>query len=396
MTEPVAVVWDDSFTAYDFGTGHPMHPVRLDLTARLCRAFGLFDDLKLLAPDVPDDDLLRVAHGDEYIAAVRAASADPGAADARFGIGTDDDPAFVGMHEAAARICEGSRAVAERVWTGAARRGVNFTGGMHHAMPDRAAGFCVYNDAVVAIRWLLDQGAARVAYVDVDAHHGDGVEHAFWDDPRVLTVSLHETGRILFPGTGFPGDLGGPEALGSAVNVALPPGTGDTGWLRAFHAVVPQLLRAFRPDIIVTQHGADSHFDDPLAHLTISVDAQRLVMQSLCDLADEVAQGRWVALGGGGYEVIRVVPRAWTHLVAIAAGRPIAADAAVPQEWLDETHERLGVDAPVAMGDGTSEKGRIWWRPWDGGYDPDNALDKAVMAAREGAFPYHGLDMWFD
>ena len=396
MSQPVAVVWDDAFTRYDFGAGHPMNPVRLDLTARLCRGFDLFDSVDVLDADVPDDELLLRVHDEEYVAAVKAASADPDHADPRFGLGTEDDPAFAGIHEAAARICEGSRAVAERVWTGEARRGVNFTGGMHHAMRERAAGFCVYNDAAVAIDWLLDHGATRIAYVDVDAHHGDGVERAFWNDPRVLTVSLHETGMVLFPGTGFPGDLGGPDALGTAVNVALPPGTNDAAWLRAFHAVAPPIVRAFAPQILITQHGADTHATDPLAHMSISVDAQRLVMQSLADLADEVCEGRWISLGGGGYEVVGVVPRSWTHLVAIAAGRPIDPDTPVPQAWLDDVTTRLGVEAPPRMGDGTSEAGRIWWRPWDGGFDPDHSLDRAVMAAREGAFPHHGLDMWFD
>lgn len=396
MNPPVAVVWDEQFTAYDFGVGHPMSPVRLDLTARLCRSFDLFDSLDLVAPQVPDDEVLLTVHDADYVAAVKAASADPSSADSAFGLGTEDDPAFVGMHDAAARIAEGTRAVAERVWTGAARRGVNFTGGMHHAMRERASGFCVYNDAAVAIHWLLEHGAERVAYVDVDAHHGDGVERAFWNDPRVLTISLHETGTVLFPGTGFPGDLGGPDALGSAVNVALPPGTNDAMWLRAFHAVAPPVLRAFAPQVLITQHGADSHANDPLAHLSISVDAQRLVMTTLADLADEVCEGRWVALGGGGYDVVGVVPRAWTHLVAVAAGRPIDPETPVPADWLEDVSTRLGVDAPPTMGDGTSERGRIWWRPWDGGYDPDTSLDRAVMATREGVFPYHGLDIWFD
>ena len=188
-------------------------------------------------------------------------------------------------------------------------------------MPDRASGFCVYNDVAVGIQWLLDQGAQRVAYVDVDVHHGDGVEAIFWDDPRVLTISLHESGQFLFPGTGFADDTGGPGAEGSAVNVALPPGTADAGWLRAFHAVVPPLLREFDPEILVTQHGCDSHADDPLAHLMLSVDGQRAAYLALHDLAHEVAGGRWVATGGGGYALVDVVPRAWTHLLAIVGRR---------------------------------------------------------------------------
>lgn len=229
MATQAHVIWDDGFTGYNFGLGHPMSPVRLDLTARLCREFGLFEgsDVQVDAPEAATDEALARIHDEAYIAAVRKASLDPSAPLEQFGLGTEDDPAFVGMHEISARIAEGSRLVAESVWTGSAQHGVNFTGGLHHAMPDRASGFCIYNDAALAIDWLLDNGAKRVVYVDVDAHHGDGVEKMFWNDPRVLTISVHETGAVLFPGTGFPRDLGGPDAEGYAVNLPLPPGVGD-------------------------------------------------------------------------------------------------------------------------------------------------------------------------
>ncbi|WP_068427750.1 acetoin utilization protein AcuC [Piscicoccus intestinalis] len=398
MATQAHVIWDDGFTGYNFGLGHPMSPVRLDLTARLCREFGLFEgsDVQVDAPEAATDEVLARIHDEAYIAAVRKASLDPSAPLEQFGLGTEDDPAFVGMHEISARIAEGSRLVAESVWTGSAQHGVNFTGGLHHAMPDRASGFCIYNDAALAIDWLLDNGAKRVVYVDVDAHHGDGVEKMFWNDPRVLTISVHETGAVLFPGTGFPRDLGGPDAEGYAVNLPLPPGVGDGAWLRAFDAVVPALVRSFEPDIMVTQHGADSHFTDPLAHLSISVDAQVIVAQTLHDLSHELCGGRWVALGGGGYEVVGVVPRSWTHLVAIAAHRDISVETEVPQRWLEDVAERFGVQAPPNMGDGTSERGRIWWRSWESGYDPETAIDRAIMAAREASFPLHGLDHWFD
>ena len=392
------MIWDQSFTSYDFGSGHPMNPLRLDLTARLCDAFGLFDppDVEVVSPPVPDDGLLLTVHDADYVAAVHAASQDPARADLSRGLGTEDDPAFKGMHEASARIAAGSVDVARAVWRGETAHGVNFCGGLHHAMPGHASGFCIYNDVGVAIRWLLDHGAERVAYVDVDVHHGDGVERIFYDDPRVMTVSLHESGRMLFPGTGFPRDTGGRGAEGSAVNLALPPGTGDASWLRSFHALVPALVRSFAPDVLVTQHGCDSHFMDPLAHLALSVDAQRTSYETLHDLAHEVCDGRWVALGGGGYELVDVVPRAWTHLTAIAAHRPIPLDAPVPQGWRDHVQQLYGRPGPAHMGDGVAEGGRVWWRPWEVGYDPEDLVDQAVMATREAVFPSHGLDIWFD
>lgn len=392
------VVWDDIFTAYNFGPGHPMAPLRLELTARLCESLGVFElpGVQVLAPQVATDDLLATVHDRAYIAAVRAASDNPSEADPGRGLGTEDDPAFSGMHEASARIAEGTRLVCEKVWSGEAQHGVNFCGGLHHAMADRAAGFCIYNDIAVGIQWLLDNGAERVAYVDVDVHHGDGVEAIFWDDPRVLTISVHENGRVLFPGTGWPADIGGPHAEGTSVNVALPPGVTDSAWLRAVLSVTDPIVRAFRPDVLISQHGCDTHLDDPLAHLAVTVDAQRYAAEAMHQLAHEVCGGRWVALGGGGYEVVDVVPRTWTHLTAIAAHHPIDAQTATPQTWREYVERRTGRSGPVRMGDLPAANLPIWVQPWSMGYNPESAVDRAVMAAREATFSYHGLDHYFD
>ena len=398
MPSQVRVVWDPGFTAYDFGPGHPMSPVRLDLTARLCEALGVFEapGVEVFSPDVPDDAVLETVHDPQYVAAVQAASKEPASADGSYGLGTEDDPAFTGMHESSARVVEGTRAVCADVWEGRAEHGVNFCGGLHHAMPGNASGFCIYNDIAVGIRWLLDHGARRVAYVDVDVHHGDGVERVFWDDPRVLTISVHESGRALFPGTGFAGEVGGPGAQGEAVNVALPPGTGDSAWLRALHATALPLVRAFKPDVLVTQHGCDTHVQDPLAHLALSVDAQRAAAEALHRLSHDVCDGRWVALGGGGYEVVDVVPRTWTHLTAIAAHQPVALTEPVPEEWLDHVETLLGRVGPRRMGDRDPAEGPIWHQPWDMGYNPHSEVDRAIMATRQAVFPLHGLDPWFD
>jgi acetoin utilization protein AcuC len=398
MPRQARVVWDPSFTKYDFGPTHPMAPIRLDLTARLCEALGVFDHegVEVVGTEPASDEVLARVHDPEYIAAVRRASEDPLAADTAYGLGTEDDPAYSGMHEASARIAAGTIEVCRAVWEGEAEHGVNFCGGMHHAMRDRASGFCIYNDIALGIDWLLEHGAKRVAYVDVDVHHGDGVERIFWDDPRVLTISLHESGRALFPGTGWPSDIGGVEAMGTAVNVSLPPGLGDAGWLRALHATAMPLVRAFRPDILVTQHGCDTHAEDPLAHFAISVDAQRSAADTLHRLAHEVCGGKWVAVGGGGYEVVDVVPRTWTHLTAIAAHAPIKPSTPIPETWREYVQQVTGRPGPARMGDLTSEDGPVWWRSWDMGYDPNDAVDRAVMATRQAVFPLHGLDVYFD
>lgn len=381
------LMWDEAVTKYDFGPSHPMDPVRLALTMGLVRAFGLDRVMDVRAARAAGDSTLRLVHREEYVAAVREVSADPGSADGSFGLGTMDDPAFAGMHEASALIAGQSVAGAEAVWRGEAEHAVNFAGGLHHAMPGAAAGFCVYNDAALAVARLLELGAERVAYVDVDVHHGDGVQAAFWDDPRVLTVSLHEHPRTLFPQTGWPEETGGAAAEGSAVNVALPAGTGDEGWLRAFHATVPELLEDFRPQVLVTQHGADTHFEDPLAHLAVSLDAQRAVQEACHRLAHEHADGRWLALGGGGYAVVDVVPRSWTHLVAIAGHRPVDPETAVPASWRDEVYARTRQLAPARMTDGREAV----WRDWEGGYDPADRIDQAVLATRRAVFPLRGM-----
>ena len=387
---PATVVFDPSLTEYDFGPAHPMSPVRVDLTMRLAEELGVVGGGRLLrvAAPIASDDVIATVHDPGLIDAVVKAGSTPGSYFERRGLGTDDNPVFPGMHQAAAHIVGASVEAFRQVWSGDSLHSVNITGGLHHAMRDRASGFCIYNDIAIGIQHLLDQGAQRIAYVDVDVHHGDGVVRIFWNDPRLLTISLHETGQMLFPGTGFPRDLGGPDAEGSAVNVALPPGTGDGGWLRAFHAVVPPLVREFRPDVLVTQHGCDSHVEDPLAHLMLTVDGQRAAYLALHDLAHEVCEGKWVATGGGGYALVEVVPRAWTHLLAIAGGHPLDPDTDTPGGWREHVRTSLGRVAPHRMTDGRTPA----FRDWSEGYDPDTWLDRAIHATRTEIFPLHGLD----
>ena len=192
-------------------------------------------------PEPAGDVDLETVHLQRYIAAVRRAGGpEPDDWIADFGLGTEDNPVYAGMHDASALVAGATLAAARAMWTGAAQHGASIAGGPHHAMRASASGFCVYNDPAIAINWLLQAGAERVAYVDLDVHHGDGVQAAFYNDPRVLTISLHEHPATLWPGTGWPSETGGPGAAGSAVNVALPAGTADAGWLRAFYAVVPR------------------------------------------------------------------------------------------------------------------------------------------------------------
>ncbi|MGH3202072.1 MAG: acetoin utilization protein AcuC [Streptosporangiaceae bacterium] len=402
MTCTLHVAWDEGLAEYDFGPGHPMAPLRLKLTMELARAFGLhhLDGVSVEVPAAATDAELELIHDPTYISMVRLAGSPALLAEVgpdkrdltervlmMHGLGIEDNPVFPGMHHAAAMVAGATLAAARAVWTSAAQHGVSIAGGLHHAMAANASGFCVYNDPAIAIAWLLGQGAERIAYVDVDAHHGDGVEKAFWDDPRVLTIGLHEHPDTLFPGTGYATDTGGPHAEGSAVNVALPALTRDAGWLRAFHAVVPPLLREFRPQILVSQHGCGSHRDDPLTNLELTIDAQRVAHAEIHRLAHQVAGGRWLLTGGGGYEHVHVVPRSWTHLLFEAAGRPIDPAAATPGLWREYVSMVTSQDAPQTMTEGAPGT----FTDYDAGHDPADPVDQAIMATRKAVFPYHGL-----
>src|SRR5450755_3369798 len=395
VTCSLEVSWDDQLTEYDFGPGHPLAPVRVELAMALAREFGVLDatGVSVSVPEPATGEQLELVHDPAYIEAVRRAGEraergePPDPRSVLFGLGTTDDPVFPGMHEASALVAGATLAAARAVWTSAASHGASIAGGLHHAMRRSASGFCVYNDPAIAIAWLLEQGAERIAYVDVDVHHGDGVQAAFYDDPRVLTISLHEHPATLFPGTGLPSETGGPGAPGSAVNVALPAGTGDAGWLRAFHAVVPPLLRAFSPQILVSQHGCDTHRLDPLANLRLSIDAQRAAHAAIHELAHQVADGRWLLTGGGGYELLQVVPRTWTHLLAEAAGRPVDPAARIPAAWREFAARRTGREAPELMTEGAQAQ----YASFESGYDPAEPVDQAIMATRRAVFPDHGL-----
>ena len=354
---PSALIWDDKHIRYDFGPDHPLKPVRVELTVDLIRACGLTQAQSVLTlprAAFDEDDLLRL-HSEEYVDVVRRLSAQPRESGApRFGLGLGDNPVFAGMHEASMEVCGASVAAAEAVWSGRVPHAFNPAGGLHHAMRDRASGFCIYDDPAAAIQWLLRHGAERIAYVDVDTHHGDGVQAFFYDDPRVLTISLHESGRYLFPGTGFASEIGAGGARGTSLNVALPPATPGDVYLDAFDAVVPPALDAFDPQVLVTQLGCDTHITDPLAHLALTTDDYAEIGRRLHGLAHAHTDGRWVAMGGGGYQIATVVPRAWTIYFAELSGQELPHE--VPWEWLGLAEERVGqrppdvfLDGPVTM-----------------------------------------------
>ena len=354
----VALVWDGDIE-YDFGPTHPLQPVRVELTVDLIRTLGICgDDRRVEVPsgDFDEDELLRI-HRRDYVETVKRVSADPSSPPAmEHGLGPGDTPVFPGMHEASVDVCAASKEAARQVLSGESVHAFNPAGGLHHAMPARGAGFCVYNDPAGAIDHLLRNGVERIAYLDVDVHHGDGVERIFWDDPRVLTISLHESGRYLFPGTGFPEDTGGEGARATAANLPLHPGTTGDIWLDAYEGAAEPLIRAFEPEVLVTQLGCDTHATDPLAHLALTTDDYAEMARRVHALAHEVTGGRWVATGGGGYRLVEVVPRAWTIWFAEMAGFELPEE--TPVSWRETAEERTGRRAPRRFDDGHVEIGR--------------------------------------
>jgi acetoin utilization protein AcuC len=333
---------------YDHGHGHPLRPERVLLTWDLISATGLdrAPGVDILGAEAASMADLERVHTRPFIeATVFAGHGGFGEASA-FGYGPGDNPIFPDMHEAGAIVCGASVAAARSVWHGETAHAFNAAGGLHHAMPARASGFCVYNDPAVAIAWLLAEGAERIAYVDVDVHHGDGVQAIFWDDPRVLTISIHEyEPPFFFPGTGAIHERGGSNAPGSAINIPLPPGTGDVAWLDALRAIVPRAVAAFEPDVLLTQLGCDTHHTDPLAQLRLTTTAYREAATLLHGLAHDAAGGRWVATGGGGYRWAHVVPRAWTLYFAEMAGVSDLTDE-LPEAWVAEASAQAGETVP--------------------------------------------------
>jgi acetoin utilization protein AcuC len=335
---------------YDHGPQHPLRPERVLLTWSLIRAYGLDASPQAvrLEPGPATDDVLALVHERAYIEATRAAGHGEEGPWATFGYGPGDNPIFDRMHEAGAIVAGATVEAARAVLAGDVAHAFNAAGGLHHAMPARASGFCVYDDPAVAIAWMLQQGVERIAYIDVDVHHGDGPQAIFWNEPRVLTISIHQYAPwYFFPGTGDAAERGGPQAEGTAVNVPLGPDTGEDAWMAAFRASVLPVAREFRPDVLVTQLGCDTHRTDPLAQQQLTTRTYREVARELHGLAHEVAGGRWVATGGGGYQWARVVPRAWTLYFAEMAGSEI--DDALPAAWVEEAERLAGDRVPATM-----------------------------------------------
>ena len=336
-------VWDPRVATHVYREDHPLKPKRLIGVHDTLERLGAFarPDARVLTPRAATRAEIERIHDGNYVDAVMQASRDPEGDYTEWGLSAwGDTPPFAGMHEVSLLTTGGTLTAMEEVLAGRLRVAFNGSGGLHHAMRRRASGFCIYNDPAIVCGFLADR-AMKVAYVDIDAHHGDGVQAAFYETDQVLTISLHETGRALFPGTGFPDERGTGRGAGYSINVALPPYTDGTAYERAFDAVVPPLLERYRPDVLVTQQGIDSHYDDPLTHLMVSSQAREHVVRQFAE-----STWPWVAMGGGGYSM-DAVRRVWSMEYLIMLGAPIPAELhdAEPPEWTGD--QRAQVDAAV-------------------------------------------------
>ncbi len=340
------VIYDRAYRGYSFGDQHPFSPLRVDMVLDLLRALG--HPVAAIAPDpATRDDLLEV-HADYYVRRVEELSAGDLVADCQdYGLGTVDTPVFLGMDDAARWLVGGALEGARLICEAGEKRVLQLGGGLHHARRNFASGFCIYNDLAIAINRLTRHGL-WVAYLDIDVHHGDGVQQILYDDRRVMTISLHESGQFLFPGTGGVHELGNGLGRGLKLNVPLEPFTEGENYLDILDQVVPPALDYFRPGVLVVQAGADAHFDDPLADLMLTTQDYERIYARVLAWADRYTGGRVLFTLGGGYS-LRAVSRVWTILYLMIHGLPLPD--VLPAPWREKWGERVEGGVPDRLHD---------------------------------------------
>ena len=346
MAGKTGLVWDERFLDYDFGPEHPLRPLRVKLTYDLIRSKGILEQnsVQVVKPRLASREEILLFHEEDYVRLVEQYSKkDSGLLD------MGDTPAFKGCYEATSLVVGASMVAADEVMSGRLSHAFNPSGGLHHAHPERASGFCIFNDPAVVIAHLKSRYKVKhIVYLDIDAHHGDGVMYGYYDDPAVLDIDFHESGNFLFPGTGFPDEIGEGKAKGLKLNISLPPSTGDEAYLEAFQQIVPDALRKFRPEIILVQCGADGHMHDRLAHLRLTTKVYTEVVSQMHDLAHELCNGKLLLLGGGGYTLANV-PRVWTVAFSTLAGLKPTDD--IPLPWSKEFEMATQEDPPLKLYD---------------------------------------------
>ncbi|HEX6594652.1 MAG TPA: acetoin utilization protein AcuC [Bacillota bacterium] len=340
-------VYSDDLLKYHFHPDHPFNQKRVTLAKELLEAAGQLTDDEMIKPRMATDDELTLFHDRAYIEAVKRAGSgilDPDEG-LNYGLGTEDTPMFTNMHEASAFLVGGTLTAVDAVLEKKCEHALHLGGGLHHGFKRKASGFCIYNDGAIAIQYIRKNYNLRVLYVDTDAHHGDGVQWAFYDDPNVCTFSIHETGRYLFPGTGNVNERGIKEGHGYSFNLPIDAFTQDDSFLHVYETAFKEIVEFFQPDVIVTQNGADAHFYDPLTHLCGSMNIFEKIPIVAHQLAHQYSDGKWIALGGGGYDFWRAVPRAWAQVWNVMKeGKP--QQGRLPMGWIKKWQKEAPVTLP--------------------------------------------------
>jgi acetoin utilization protein AcuC len=352
MKDNCSFVYSEELLNYKFSSHHPFNQFRLKLTIDLLNKIKALDPEQIVPPRLATVEELSLIHDPNYIEAVKAAGYGqlPKEVAENYGLGTEDTPIFPNMHEASALLVGGTLEAADQVMTGKAAHALHLGGGLHHGFRGKASGFCVYNDSSVAIKYLQKKYNARVLYVDTDAHHGDGVQWSFYDDPEVCTLSIHETGRYLFPGTGNVNERGQGKGYGFSFNIPVDAFTEDESWLHAYSHAFKEVAEFFKPDIILTQNGVDSHYLDPLTHLSATMKIFREIPKLAHEIAHQYCGGKWIAVGGGGYDIWRVVPRAWA-LIWLEMTENSNCYGDLPADWVNFWQKEAPFELPKMWDD---------------------------------------------
>ncbi|MGS2779702.1 acetoin utilization protein AcuC [Robertmurraya sp. GLU-23] len=353
MIHDSVFIFSEEQLKYKFNSNHPFNQLRLKITLDLLKQLNALSDHQMILPRKASNEELQLIHDPSYINAVKLAGLGQLSAEKaeNYGLGTDDTPIFPDMHDASSWLVGGTLTAVDYVMTGKAKHALNLGGGLHHGFKGKASGFCVYNDSSVAIKYLQEKYHARVLYVDTDAHHGDGVQWSFYDDPDVCTLSIHETGRYLFPGTGNVNERGQGKGYGFSFNIPVDAFTEDESWLEAYTTSLTEVAAFFKPDVIVTQNGADSHYLDPLTHLSATMNIYREIPKLAHRIAHQYCEGRWIAVGGGGYDIWRVVPRAWSLLWLEMTNNLELLKHPLPVEWIQAWQSKASVPLPKQWDD---------------------------------------------
>jgi len=392
-TEKVGLIYTEDYQKYNFGDSHPLRPLRLSLTYSLMNKIGLFNNKKLeiLHPKPCTNEELELVHTPDYIDAVSKLSTNPqdnSVNPSEYGLGPGDNPIFKGMFEASSLVCGASIMVADMVWNdNKCNVAFNPAGGLHHAIENRASGFCIFNDIAVALRYLKTlKKDIKIAYLDIDCHHGDGVQWIFYEDPNVLTISIHESGQFLFPGTGDLDEIGEEDGTGYSINFPLIPGTNNKLYLKLFKECIPKILDSYQPDILATQLGVDTHFSDPLTQMGNSIELYKNLAKEIDEYAQKYCNNKWLAFGGGGYSMT-VVPRAWTLFLAQMLDVELPNE--LPETWITEVKKIVKDEkAPKELWDLDSQMDNQLFKNSIDAENMENYIDTLIELCHEKFLPY--------